>query len=86
VPCIPSYGNSAAIDPCRSIAAVVDEFLRRSRPTLVALRAPFKPSAASWHVQNGTPLAILMQLGGWASYAMVLRYAHLAPSHLAAYA
>jgi hypothetical protein len=41
---------------------------------------------ASWHVQNGTPLAVLMQLGGWASYAMVLRYAHLAPSHLAAYA
>ena len=41
---------------------------------------------ASWHVQNTTPLAVLMQLGGWASYAMVLRYAHLAPSHLAAYA
>jgi len=41
---------------------------------------------ASWHVQNGTPLAVLMQLGGRASYAMVLRYAHLAPSHLAAYA
>jgi hypothetical protein len=41
---------------------------------------------ASWHVQNGTPLAVLMELGGWASYAMVLRYAHLAPSHLAAYA
>jgi integrase len=41
---------------------------------------------ASWHVQNGTPLAVLMQLGGWASYAMVLRYAHLAPSHLATYA
>ena len=43
-------------------------------------------TSASWHVQNGTPLAVLMQLGGWASYAMVLRYAHLAPSHLAAYA
>jgi integrase len=41
---------------------------------------------ASWHVQNGTPLAVLMQLGGWASYSMVLRYAHLVPSHLAAYA
>ena len=25
---------------------------------------------ASWHVQNGTPLALLMQLGGWASYAL----------------
>ena len=38
---------------------------------------------ASWHVQGGTSLHELMQLGGWASYAMVLRYAHLAPDHLA---
>ncbi|MGH7107170.1 MAG: tyrosine-type recombinase/integrase [Acetobacteraceae bacterium] len=37
---------------------------------------------ASWHVQGGTSLHELMQLGGWASYAMVLRYAHLAPDHL----
>jgi integrase len=41
---------------------------------------------ASWHVQNGTPLAVLQELGGWRSLAMVMRYAHLAPSHLAAYA
>jgi hypothetical protein len=26
----------------------------------------------------------LMQLGGWKSYVMVLRYSHLAPDHLAA--
>jgi integrase len=38
---------------------------------------------ASWHVQAGTSLHELMQLGGWASYSMVLRYAHLAPDHLA---
>ncbi len=37
---------------------------------------------ASWHVQNGTPLRELMELGGWASYEMVLRYAHLAADHL----
>jgi integrase len=37
---------------------------------------------ASWHVQNGTPLRELMELGGWASYEMVLRYAHLATDHL----
>lgn len=37
---------------------------------------------ASWHVRKGTTLQELMQLGGWASYAMVLRYAHLAPDHL----
>lgn len=39
---------------------------------------------ASWHVQAGTSLQELKELGGWASYAMVLRYAHLAPDHLAA--
>ena len=41
---------------------------------------------ASWHVQNGTPLEVLMQLGGWNSYEMVLRYAHLSQSHIACYA
>lgn len=30
---------------------------------------------ASWHVQNGTPLHILQELGGWSSYEMVNRYA-----------
>ena len=38
---------------------------------------------ASWHVMNGTSLQELMELGGWKSYEMVLRYAHLAPEHLA---
>ena len=37
---------------------------------------------ASWHVQSGTRLQELMELGGWASYDMVLRYAHLATDHL----
>lgn len=37
---------------------------------------------ASWHVQNGTPLRELMELGGWASYDMVLRYAHLGAQSL----
>jgi integrase len=37
---------------------------------------------ASWHVQAGTSLQELMELGGWASYEMVLRYAHLASEHL----
>lgn len=41
---------------------------------------------ATWHIQAGTPLEVLQKLGGWASYAMVLRYAHLAPDHLAGYA
>jgi integrase len=41
---------------------------------------------ASWHVQAGTPLAILQELGGWSSYSMVQRYAHLAPEHLSDHA
>jgi integrase len=41
---------------------------------------------ASWHVQSGTPLNRLMELGGWSKYEMVLRYAHLAPDHLAEHA
>jgi len=41
---------------------------------------------ASWHVQAGTPLAVLQELGGWRSLAMVQRYAHLSTEHLRAYA
>ncbi|MBM4219982.1 MAG: site-specific integrase [Gammaproteobacteria bacterium] len=37
---------------------------------------------ASWHVMSGTSLQELMELGGWKSFEMVLRYAHLAPDHL----
>jgi integrase len=38
---------------------------------------------ASWAVMSGVRLEELMRLGGWKSYQMVLRYAHLAPEHLA---
>lgn len=38
---------------------------------------------ASWHVMAGTSLRSLMELGGWRSFQSVLRYAHLAPEHLA---
>jgi integrase len=38
---------------------------------------------ASWAVQSGVTLQELMLLGGWRSFAMVLRYAHFAPDHLA---
>ncbi|MDT8322306.1 MAG: tyrosine-type recombinase/integrase [Xanthomonadales bacterium] len=41
---------------------------------------------ASWHAQAGTPMQVLMELGGWSSMQMVLRYAHLAPDHLAEFA
>jgi integrase len=39
---------------------------------------------ASWHVQSGTSLQELMELGGWSNYEMVMRYAHLASDHLRA--
>jgi len=38
---------------------------------------------ASWHVQSGTPVYELQELGGWGSVEMVRRYAHLAPGNLA---
>ncbi|HEX9586081.1 MAG TPA: site-specific integrase [Gammaproteobacteria bacterium] len=41
---------------------------------------------ASWHVQSGTPLHVLQELGGWSSAEMVRRYAHLSSEHLAEYA
>lgn len=41
---------------------------------------------ASWHIQNGTPLQVLQELGGWSDYDMVQRYAHLSSDHLTEYA
>ena len=38
---------------------------------------------ASWHVQRGTPLQVLKELGGWETMEMVQRYAHLSADHLA---
>jgi integrase len=39
---------------------------------------------AAWHVMSGTSLQELKELGGWASFEMVLVYAHLAPDRLRA--
>ncbi len=41
---------------------------------------------ASRHVMAGTPLEVLQKLGGWSSLQIVMRYAHLAPNHVAQYA
>ena len=41
---------------------------------------------ARWHVQQGTPLFTLRELGGWERPEMVRRYAHLAADHLAPFA
>lgn len=37
---------------------------------------------ASWHIQRGTPLQVLKELGGWETMEMVQRYAHLSSAHL----
>lgn len=37
---------------------------------------------ASWHVQAGTPLHVLQELGAWESTEMVRRHAHLSSEHL----
>lgn len=46
----------------------------------------FRHTWASWHVQAGTPLMVLKELGGWETVEMVQKYAHLATSHLARHA
>ena len=37
---------------------------------------------ASWHVQAGTPLFTLKELGGWETLEMVKKYAHLNADNL----
>ncbi len=41
---------------------------------------------ASWHVQAGTPLSVVQELGAWSDIRTVQRYAHLSPGHLAEWA
>lgn len=68
------------IDDCNGKS--FQEALRRAKIEGVnwhTLRHTF----ASWAVQSGVTLQELMALGDWKSYSMVLRYAHLAPDHLA---
>lgn len=40
---------------------------------------------ASWHAQNGTPMHVLQELGGWADVSMLKVYAHLSVDHLRAH-
>lgn len=72
--------NEAPIDDCNTLA-----FQKAvERAGVGPLRwHDLRHTGASWAVQNGVTLPQLMELGGWKSYSMVLRYAHLAPDHLA---
>lgn len=73
--------NGKPIDDCNTRA--FQEAVKRSG--VAPLRwHDLRHTGASWAVQSGVTLQELMQLGDWKSYSMVLRYAHLAPDHLAA--
>jgi integrase len=41
---------------------------------------------ASWLAQDGVPLHVLKEMGGWQDTDMVLRYAHLAPERFSSHA
>jgi len=49
-----------------------------------ALRPHRNASLANF--ARGTPQMVLKELGGWETIEMVQKYAHLAPSHVAAHA
>ena len=48
-----------------------------------ASRHDLRHTWASWHIQEGTPLHVLQELGGWSTPEMVQKYAHLSSEHLA---
>jgi len=70
-------------EPMRAVGSAWERSLRRSGIEEFRLH-DLRHTWASWHVMSGTSLQELMELGGWKSYEMVLRYAHLAPEHLSA--
>lgn len=37
---------------------------------------------ASWHAMAGTPMNVLMELGGWSTPSIVRKYSHLSPEYL----
>lgn len=72
--------NGQPIDDCNTRA--FQEAVERAK--LGPLRwHDLRHTFASWAVQSGVTLQELMQLGAWRTYSSVLRYAHLAPDHLA---
>jgi integrase len=73
-----TYGGK----PMRAVGSAWERSLRRARIENFRFH-DLRHTWASWHVMSGTRLQELMELGGWKSFEMVLRYAHLAPEHLA---
>lgn len=68
-------------EPMRAVGSAWERSLRRAGIENFRFH-DLRHTWASWHVMSGTSLQELMELGGWKSYEMVLRYAHLAPEHL----
>ena len=68
--------------PMRAVGSAWERSLRRAGIESFRFH-DLRHTWASWHVMSGTRLQELMGLGGWKSFEMVLRYAHLAPEHLA---
>jgi integrase len=68
--------------PMKAVGAAWERALKRAEVENFRFH-DLRHTWASWHVRSGTSLQELMELGGWKSYEMVLRYAHLAPDHLA---
>jgi integrase len=72
--------NGRKVDDCNTLA--FQEAVIRAKVAPCRWH-DLRHTGASWLVQSGVTLQELMEYGGWKSYAMVLRYAHLAPDHLA---
>lgn len=68
--------------PIRSIKTTWGKAIKRAG--LQGLRFhDLRHTWAAWHTLHGTSPIELKELGGWASLAMVERYSHLNPAHLA---
>src|SRR6476646_3865516 len=76
------FGYSAWLT--RPIGAGNDMIVKASRHRRFSL-ARLGHTWASWHVQAGTPLYVLQELGSWECVEMVRKYAHLASDHLTQY-
>lgn len=72
--------NERPIDDCNTRA--FQEAVERAKVGPLRWH-DLRHTGASWAVQRGVPLQQVMELGGWRDYRSVLRYAHLAPDHLA---
>jgi integrase len=67
--------------PLETIGSAFDRAVRKAKIENFRFH-DLRHTWASWHMQQGTPLAVLKELGGWASMDMVLRYGHLGENHL----